>query len=78
MDPTVAMDPVVDDNTADPTVTPPLSLCAMMETFITTQAAHRQLIDELLIEVAALRADFAEYWSLISQECIDSFGKLTN
>ena len=30
---------------------------------MTTQATHRQLIDELLIEVAALRADFAKYRS---------------
>ena len=35
----------------------------MMETFMTTQATHGQLIDELIIEVAVLRADFAKYRS---------------
>ena len=35
----------------------------MMETFMTTQAAHRQLLDELITKVATLRADFAEYRS---------------
>ena len=30
---------------------------------MTTQTAHGQLINELLTEVAALRADFAEYRS---------------
>ena len=62
-DPTVAVDPTSDDDTANPTkatITLPLSLCAMMETLMTTQKAHGQLIDELLIEVVALRADFAE------------------
>ena len=34
-----------------------------METFMTTQATHGQLIDELLTEVVALRVDFAEYRS---------------
>ena len=51
MDPTIAVDPVGDDNIADPIVTLPLSLCAMIETLMTTQKAHGQLIDELLIEV---------------------------
>ena len=36
MDPTVAVDPAGDDDTADPTVTPPLSLRAMMEALMTT------------------------------------------
>ena len=36
MDPTVVMDPAGDDDTVDPTVTSPLLLCAMMETFMTT------------------------------------------
>ena len=49
-----------DDDIVDPTITPPLSLRAMMESFITTQTAHGQLIDELLTKVATLRADFAE------------------
>ena len=39
MDPTAVVDPTIDD-TADPIVASPLSLCAMMEMFITTQAAH--------------------------------------
>ena len=50
----------VETSDVDPTVPPPLSLCAMMETFLTTQAAHGQLLDELITEVAALRADFTE------------------
>ena len=62
VDPTVAVDLAADDTT-DPTVAPPLSLRAMMGTFITTQAAHRQLIDKLLTEVATLRVDFAKYRS---------------
>ena len=44
-----------------PTVPPPLSLRAMMETFITTQAAHGQLLNELITKVVALRVDFTEY-----------------
>ena len=39
MDLTAVMDPNVND-TADPIVASPLSLRAMMETFITTQTAH--------------------------------------
>ena len=35
VDPTAAVDPVTDD-TVDPIVTPPLSLRAIMETFMTT------------------------------------------
>ena len=35
VDPTAVVDLAIDD-TADPTVASPLSLCAMMETFITT------------------------------------------
>ena len=49
--------------TTDPFVPPHLSLRSMMETFMSTQAAHGQLLDELLIEVAALRTDFDEYRS---------------
>ena len=52
-----------DSVAVEPTVPPPLSLCAMMETFMTTQAAHGQLLDELIAEVAALRVDFLEYRS---------------
>ena len=40
---------------------PPPSLHAMMETIMTTQAAHGQLLDGLLIEVVALQADLADY-----------------
>ena len=49
--------------TADPFVPLCLSLRSMMETFMTTQAAHGQLLDELLTEVAALTIDFDEYRS---------------
>ena len=59
VDPTVVVGPTTDD-TADPIVAPPLLLRAIMKTFMTTQAAYGQLIDELLTEVVALRADFAE------------------
>ena len=64
VDPTAVVDPSGDDEVVDPTVTPPLSLRAMMESFMTTQTTHGQLLDELLIEVAALKADFAEYRSV--------------
>ena len=40
VDPTTAMDTSGDDDHVDPMVTPPLSLHAMMEPFMTTQAAH--------------------------------------
>ena len=63
VDPTAVVDPFGDDDVVDPTVTPPLSLCVMMESFMTTQVTHGQLIDELLTKVAALRADFVEYRS---------------
>ena len=66
VDPIATMDPSSDDDVVDPTVTPPLSLRATMESFMTTQGAHGQLIDELLTEVAALRADFTEYRSAFS------------
>ena len=48
VDPTTTMDPSGDDDAVDPTVTTPLSLHVMMEFFMTTQAAHGQLINELL------------------------------
>ena len=60
MDPTTVVDPVGDAKPVDLTVTP-LSLRAMMETFMTTQPTHRQLIDELLTEVTTLKVDFAKY-----------------
>nr|POE71206.1 hypothetical protein CFP56_29038 [Quercus suber] len=53
----------VDSADAEPTIPPPLSLRAMMETFMTTQAAHGQLLDGLVAELAALRVEFAEYRS---------------
>ena len=64
VDPTATVDPSGGDNDVDPTIDPPLSLRAMMESFITTQAAHGQLLDELLMEVTFLRADFAKYRSV--------------
>ena len=51
----------IDIADAEPTVPPPLSLHAMMETFMMTQAAHGQLLNELITKVVALRADFNEY-----------------
>ena len=39
----------------------PPSLHAMMETIMTTQAAHGQLLHGLLAEVGAMRADLAHY-----------------
>ena len=46
---------------AKPTIPRPLFLCAMIETFMTTQVAHGQLLDELITEVTALRANFLKY-----------------
>ena len=63
VDPIAVMDPSGGVDNVNPTVTPPLSLCAMMESFMTTQAAHGQLLDELLTEVVVLRADFVDYRS---------------
>ena len=61
VDPTVAVDPISGANEVDPTVAPPFSLHAMMQSFMTTQATHGQLLDELLTKVASLRVDFMEY-----------------
>ena len=66
MDLTITVDPSGDDDTADPIVTHPHSLRTMVETFMTTQVAHEQLIDELLTKVATLRANFTEYKSAFS------------
>nr|POF18934.1 hypothetical protein CFP56_29753 [Quercus suber] len=60
VDPITIIDPTGDDDAVNPTVTLPLSLRTMIESFMTTQAAHGQLLDELLTEVASLRANFAE------------------
>nr|POE69156.1 hypothetical protein CFP56_76019 [Quercus suber] len=51
----------VDIATTVHTGPPPPSLRAMMEAVMTTQASHGQLLDGLLAEVAALRADLADY-----------------
>ena len=48
LDPTTTVDPSGGAEDVDPMVTPPLSLCGMMQSFMTTQAAHGQLLDELL------------------------------
>ena len=40
VDPTTAVDPSSGDNDVDPTVTPYFSLCVMMESFMTIQAAY--------------------------------------
>ena len=40
VDLTAAVDPSGGANDVDPTITLPLSLCAMMETFMTTQVVH--------------------------------------
>ena len=64
LDPTVSVakddiDEVhVETRDVEPTVPPSLSLCAMMEMFIITQATHGQLLDELISEVAVLRVIF--------------------
>ena len=63
VDPIAVVDPFGGANDVDPTVAPPLSLPTMMESFMTTQSAYGQLLDELLTEVASLRADFMEYRS---------------
>nr|POE84782.1 hypothetical protein CFP56_74933 [Quercus suber] len=65
-DPTAAVAEDGDDEvdvTADVAYTGPLppSLHAMMETIITTQAAHGQLLHGLLAKVVAFRVDVANY-----------------
>ena len=65
VDPTIALDLAGDDDeTTDPAITPPFSLRATMESFMTTQAAHRQLLDELITKLAALIANFSKYRSV--------------
>ena len=63
VDPTAIVDPAVGAKDVDPTVAPPISLRVMMQSFMTTQVTHRQLLDELLIEFASLKADFTKYRS---------------
>ena len=45
VDPTTAVDPSSGDNDVDPTVTPYFSLCVMMESFMTIQAAYGWVVD---------------------------------
>ena len=66
VDPTTDVDPSGGADDVDPTVAPPFSLRAMMDSFMTTQTAHGQLLDKLLMEFASLRADFVEYRSVFS------------
>ena len=48
----IHVDPTVGNaKTVDPAITPPFSLQAIMETFMTTQATYGQLINELLTEL---------------------------
>ena len=55
VDPTVVVDLVGDDDeTTDPTITPPFSL----------RATNRQLLDELITKLAALIAKFSKYRSV--------------
>ena len=56
-------DDEIDVDTVDAAHTCPLppSFHAMMETIMTTQAAHGQLLHGLLAEVGAMRADLAHY-----------------
>ena len=63
VDRTAIVDPAVGAEDVDPIVAPPLSLRVMMQSFMTTQGTHGQLLDELLTEFASLKADFAEYRS---------------
>ena len=66
-DPTAAVDEDGDDEVDVDTATvvhtgpPPPFLRAMMETIMTTQVAHGQLLYGLFAEIAALRADLVDY-----------------
>ena len=51
----------VDTAAAMHTGLPPPSLCAMMETIMTIQAAHGQLLYGFFAKVATLRADLTDY-----------------
>ena len=46
MDSITTVDPVVDAEDVDPTIAPLLALRAMMQSIMTTLAAHGQLLDE--------------------------------
>ena len=58
VDLTIAMDTSGGADDVDPTIDPPLSPCAMMQSFMTTQVAHGQLLDELLTEGCILESRF--------------------
>ena len=58
VDPITAVDPSSGADGVDPTVDPPLSPRAMMQSFMTTQVAHGQLLDELLTEGCILESRF--------------------
>ena len=60
MDPTTTVDPTGGVEDVYPIVALPLSLQAMMQSIMTTQAAHGQLLDEQLTEVVLLRVDFTD------------------
>ena len=66
MDPTAAVDPASHAEDVDPSIAPPLSLRATMQSIMTTQAAQGQLLDELLTKVALLRPHFLDYRSSFS------------
>ena len=58
VDPITTVDPTVDAEDVDPTIAPLLALRAMMQSIMTTLAAHGQLLDELLMKVALFKVDF--------------------
>ena len=60
VDSIAAVDPAGHAEDVDPSVAPPLSLRAMLQSIITTQAAQGQLLDELLTKVASVRVDFSD------------------
>ena len=57
-DPITVVDPSGGADDVDPTIDPLLSPCAMMQSFMTTQVAHGQLLDELLTEGCILESRF--------------------
>ena len=58
VDPITTVDLTVDAEDVDPTIAPLLALRAMMQSIMTTLAAHGQLLDELLMKVALFKVDF--------------------
>nr|POE48501.1 hypothetical protein CFP56_67174 [Quercus suber] len=63
VDPTAAVDLASRPEDVDLSGAPPLSLQAMLQSIMMTQAAQGQLLDELLTEIASLQADFSNYRS---------------